>query len=91
VQDLTSQSAYIGYEVGSTLEETKSLSRSIRSLSDYLERHPESLIRGNPPKKETPVDFPRPRRTTLAFLAVCIALLAGCATTTPSRFYTLTP
>jgi hypothetical protein len=32
-----------------------------------------------------------PRRTTLAFLVVCIALLAGCATTTPSRFYTLTP
>lgn len=51
VQDLTSQSAYIGYEVGSTLEETKSLSRSIRSLSDYLERHPESLIRGKSPEK----------------------------------------
>jgi len=51
VQDLTSQSAYLGYEVGSTLEETKSLSRSIRSLSDYLERHPESLIRGKSPDK----------------------------------------
>jgi paraquat-inducible protein B len=51
VQDLTSQSAYIGYEVGSALEETKSLSRSIRSLSDYLERHPESLIRGKSPEK----------------------------------------
>jgi paraquat-inducible protein B len=51
VQDLTTQSAYIGYEVGSTLEETKSLSRSIRSLSDYLERHPESLIRGKSPDK----------------------------------------
>jgi len=45
-QGLTSQSAYLGYEVGSTLEEMKSLSRSMRSLTDYLERHPESLIRG---------------------------------------------
>ena len=46
VQGLTSQSAYLGYEAGSTLEEMKSLSRSVRSLTDYLERHPESLIRG---------------------------------------------
>ena len=51
VQDLTSQSAYLGYEVGTTLEEMKSLSRSVRSMTDYLERHPESLIRGKSPEK----------------------------------------
>jgi paraquat-inducible protein B len=51
VQGLTSQSISLGYEAGSTLEEMKSLSRSIRSLSDYLERHPESLIRGKSPDK----------------------------------------
>jgi len=51
VQGLTSQSAYLGYEAGTTLEEMKSLSRSMRSLSDYLERHPESLIRGKSPEK----------------------------------------
>jgi len=51
VQDLTSQSVYLGYEAGTTLEEMKSLSRSMRSLSDYLERHPESLIRGKSPEK----------------------------------------
>jgi paraquat-inducible protein B len=51
VQGLTSQSAYLGYEAGSTLEEMKSLSRSMRSLTDYLERHPESLIRGKSPGK----------------------------------------
>jgi paraquat-inducible protein B len=50
-QGLTSQSAYLGYEVGSTLEEMKSLSRSMRSMTDYLERHPESLIRGKSPDK----------------------------------------
>jgi hypothetical protein len=32
-----------------------------------------------------------PRQATLALLAVCLATLLGCATTTPSRFYTLTP
>lgn len=51
VQDLTSQSAYLGYEAGSTLEQVKSLSRSMRSLTDYLDRHPESLIRGKSPDK----------------------------------------
>jgi paraquat-inducible protein B len=51
VQDFTSQSAYLGYEADSTLEQVKSLSRSMRSLTDYLDRHPESLIRGKSPGK----------------------------------------
>jgi len=51
VQDFTSQSAYLGYEAASTLEQVKSLSRSMRSLTDYLDRHPESLIRGKSPGK----------------------------------------
>jgi len=51
VQGLASQSVYLGYGAGATMEEMKSLSRSIRSLSDYLERHPESLIRGKSPDK----------------------------------------
>jgi paraquat-inducible protein B len=49
VQGLASQSTQLEYEAGSTLKEMKSLSRSIRSLTDYLERHPESLIRGKSP------------------------------------------
>ncbi|MGZ8450118.1 MAG: MlaD family protein [Candidatus Deferrimicrobiaceae bacterium] len=51
VQDFTSQSAYLEYEADSTLEQVKSLSRSMRSLTDYLDRHPESLIRGKSPDK----------------------------------------
>ena len=51
VQDLASRSAYLGYEADSTLEQVKSLSRSMRSLMDYLDRHPESLIRGKSPDK----------------------------------------
>lgn len=36
--------------------------------------------------------IPSPLRRTIApLLAVCLVFLAGCASTTPSRFYTLTP
>ncbi len=36
----------LAYELDSTLEEIKALSRSIRRLADHLERHPESVIWG---------------------------------------------
>jgi paraquat-inducible protein B len=34
-----------------TLDQIASLARSLRNLTDYLERHPESLIRGKKPSK----------------------------------------
>ena len=34
-----------------TLTELKDAGRSVRELADYLERHPESLLRGKPPEK----------------------------------------
>jgi len=34
------------YELNKTLEEVSALARSIRVLSDYLQRHPESVLRG---------------------------------------------
>jgi len=40
------QNANLGYEVGRTLAQIAELSRSIRILADYLERHPEALLRG---------------------------------------------
>jgi paraquat-inducible protein B len=40
------QNANLGYEIGRTLEQIAELSRSIRVLADYLERHPEALLRG---------------------------------------------
>ena len=43
------QNANLGYEIGRTLEQIAELSRSIRVLSDYLERHPEALLRGKSP------------------------------------------
>ncbi len=36
----------VAYELTKTLEEVSSLARSVRHLTDYLERHPEALIRG---------------------------------------------
>jgi paraquat-inducible protein B len=36
----------LGYDMDSTLKELNSAVRSLRALADYLERHPEALIRG---------------------------------------------
>jgi phospholipid/cholesterol/gamma-HCH transport system substrate-binding protein len=45
------QNANLGYEIGRTLEQIAELSRSLRVLADYLERHPEALLRGKSPAK----------------------------------------
>jgi paraquat-inducible protein B len=45
-EKLAERNADIGYSVSKTLTELDSTSRSVRSLADYLERHPESLIKG---------------------------------------------
>ncbi len=45
-EKLAERNADIGYSVSKTLNELDSTSRSVRSLADYLERHPESLIKG---------------------------------------------
>ena len=43
---IAGHTTYLGYEIGRTLEDVRDTSRSVHSLSDYLARHPESLIRG---------------------------------------------
>lgn len=43
---IADKNANIGYDIGKTLKEIESAARSIRSLSDYLERHPEALVKG---------------------------------------------
>ncbi len=48
---VAAQNGNLGYEIGRTLEQISELSRSIRVLSDYLERHPEALLRGKAPAK----------------------------------------
>jgi phospholipid/cholesterol/gamma-HCH transport system substrate-binding protein len=49
VRRVADQNANLGYDLGRTLEEITALSRSLRSLTDYLDRHPEALIRGKSP------------------------------------------
>lgn len=51
VQNLASDNSVLVYQVDNALEEVSKASRSVRSLSDYLYRHPESLIRGKKPAK----------------------------------------
>jgi phospholipid/cholesterol/gamma-HCH transport system substrate-binding protein len=46
VRRVADQNANLGYDLSRALEEISGLSRSLRSLTDYLDRHPEALIRG---------------------------------------------
>jgi len=45
---LVAPNSVLGAELGSTLEEVSRAARSLRVLADFLERHPEALIRGKP-------------------------------------------
>ncbi len=51
INGIAAHNANLGYELDRTLEQIAELSRSIRVLADYLERHPEVLIRGKSPAK----------------------------------------
>jgi paraquat-inducible protein B len=46
IEGVTSQDSALVYQLTKTLEELSSAARSIRVWADYLERHPEALIRG---------------------------------------------
>ena len=43
---LIEPNSVLGAELGSTLQEVSRAARGVRILADYLERHPEALIRG---------------------------------------------
>jgi paraquat-inducible protein B len=42
----------LGAQLGDTLQEVTRAARGLRGLADYLERHPEALIRGKAGKAE---------------------------------------
>jgi paraquat-inducible protein B len=46
IESVTSEDSALIYQVTRTLEELSSAARSIRAWADYLERHPEAIIRG---------------------------------------------
>jgi len=49
---LIEPNSVLGAQLGNTLEEVNRAARSVRVLADYLERHPESLIRGKSEEKK---------------------------------------
>jgi len=51
-ENVTSQNAPLQRNARDTLEAVNRAAASLRTLADYLERHPESLIRGKPDEKE---------------------------------------
>ena len=54
INGLTLGSVYAIVALGYTMQEIARAARSLRVLADYLERHPEALIRGKtaePPSK----------------------------------------
>jgi paraquat-inducible protein B len=46
IQDQTSDKSVLIIELKTTMRELSAAARSIRGWADYLERHPEALIRG---------------------------------------------
>jgi paraquat-inducible protein B len=43
---LASQNANVGYDLTKTLGELDGAARAVRSLADYLELHPEAVLKG---------------------------------------------
>ena len=48
IEGTAGEDSTLVYELNKTLEEVRALARSIRVLSDHLERHPESVLWGKP-------------------------------------------
>jgi len=46
IEGLTSEDSQMMYQITTTLKELSAATRSIRVWADYLERHPEALVRG---------------------------------------------
>jgi paraquat-inducible protein B len=46
IENEVSQASPLRYQLGETLKEISSASRALRVLADYLERHPDALLRG---------------------------------------------
>ncbi len=46
IKENTAETSTLRYEVDNTLKELSAAARSLHNLTDYLQRHPESLLRG---------------------------------------------
>ncbi len=50
-EKLADRNANIGYDLVKTLQEIDETAKALRSLAEYLERHPESVVKGKKPPK----------------------------------------
>lgn len=50
-EKLADRNMNIGYDLTKTLQEIDETAKSLRSLAEYLERHPESFVKGKKPAK----------------------------------------
>jgi paraquat-inducible protein B len=62
--DALSADSPLQSDVRQTLDELNRSARSLRALTDYLSRHPESLLRGVPPDPSPEVQKPAPPTDT---------------------------
>lgn len=53
-RNVTNPNAPVQRNVEDTLQELQRASRALRQLADYLQQHPESLLRGKPPDPKVP-------------------------------------
>ena len=59
-RNLTGPNAPLQHSVDETLQELQRTARSLRTLTDYLQQHPESLLRGKPADPPVPLSGKRP-------------------------------
>jgi paraquat-inducible protein B len=53
IETLSDLDSPVNYELEKSLKEVSATARSLRSLTDYLERNPRALIFGKPDSKES--------------------------------------
>jgi len=63
VKRMLSPGSSFRQDTGDTLREVSRAARSFRELADYLERHPEALLRGKP-RERAPDTVPEPTPDT---------------------------
>ncbi len=84
-QSVLGEDSPVRYDLADALQEMTKAARSLRTLADYLDQHPEAPGRASmrPSLAGSVVITPA--------IAVALLALAGCGTSPATRFYVLTP
>ncbi len=73
-----------------TLEELRRAAQSLRGLADYLQRHPDALLRGKSPDAFHESGRSLMRSVLRAGVIAMVTAVSGCSSA-PTHFYTLLP